>query len=91
MATKKASKAPRKKGSTGGKLNYLLVGSDGKMYLVSGIDGRTRALTKAEITSKAVRDALKARQDAGLALSKALEKEGFPLADTLIVDFPPGG
>ena len=69
--------------------NYLLVGTDGKLMLRSGATGQIRELTPDEVTK--VLPLLNQRQQLGRDLAKMLQKEAFPLADALIIDFPPGG
>ena len=70
-------------------LNYLLVGSDGKLLLRSGSTGKIRELTTEEPTK--VLPLLNQRQQLGMELAKVLQREDFQLADAIIIDCPPGG
>jgi len=83
MATKSGVAQPPKKRPGPKKLqaqkNYLILASDGSLYLASGSTGKVSQVSAD--TAEEVLSLLKKRQDLGKEIAKVLENHGYDVSD----------
>jgi len=86
MAKDKAKATKRK--TRGSKPNYVIIGNEGQVLVVSGATGGVSLLDKARATD--VVALIRERQRLGKKLAKALTREGLVGADEIVIDLEAG-
>jgi hypothetical protein len=79
---KKTKATKRRTGK--GQANYVIVGKRGQIHVVSGSTGKITTLDKAR--ADRVLALVRARQQIGRELASLLNRQGFVVADQVVID-----